>query len=193
MDFQKMYKNVRGWAGAHGIRVGLSLLPAGKAGEFDGLSATMNSEYEPEEVVYYLTHALGSIVRWSLSRPEVQKMFDEMRAAKKGDERNRLEQAIKAYRAFEEESSEFAVWLLAELGHTGVVPSYTNFMRADLQALTEFHRNGRAAVWREFFARWNEDVTAGRKQGLSFRPKPIPPFEPVLIEKQEILQEHGGN
>jgi hypothetical protein len=120
-------------------------------------------------------------------------MFDALRMAKKAKDADpsRLEQAIERYRAFEIESSEFAVWLLADLGCLEVVPSYTNFMRADLEALTEFHRGGQAPVWRDFFARWNEEVAYGRREVLAFRPKPVPPFRPVQFEKQEILQEQG--
>ncbi len=95
------------------------------------------------------------------------------------------------FRAFETESSEFAVWLLAELGHGDVIPSYTNFMRADLEALTEFHRTGKAPVWRDFFARWNEETADGRRLVLPYQAKQVPPFDPVRIEKQEVLQEQG--
>jgi hypothetical protein len=116
-------------------------------------------------------------------------MFDELRDAKKARaDPARLERAIAAYRDFETESSEFAVWLLGELGHAGAVPSYTNFMRADLEALTAFHRTGVAPAWRDFFACWNEDVAAGRRDVEPFRPKPLPPFTAVPIERQEILQ-----
>ena len=161
----------------------------GKAGEFKGISVVMNSSYDVEEQTYYLVHALGSIVRWSLSHQDVQKMFNELRDAKKGDDRGRLERAIDHYRGFEIESSEFAVWLLAELGHAEVAPSYSNFMRADLEALTEFHRTGKAPVWRDFFSRWNEEVVAGHRQLPSFSPKQIPDFRPCETEKQEILQQ----
>ncbi len=166
-----------------------------QAGAFDGVSVTLNSAYGSEELTYYLAHALGSIARWSLSRAAVQGMFDELRAAKadRPPDVMRLERAIDGYRAFEIESSEFAVWLLAELGHGGAVASYTNFMRADLEALTEFHRTGRAPVWRDFYSRWNEEVAAGRRQVPPFHAKPIPPFTPAAIEKQEILQKQAGD
>lgn len=194
MDFEKVYRDIRAWGEAHGIRVHEQSLSPEKAGVFDGLSATMNREYEPEERSYYLIHALGSMVSWSLSRLEVQAMFDELRAAKKGREADpaRLERAIERYRAFEIESSEFAVWLFSELGHKDVEPSYTNFICADLESLTRFHRGGKAPVWRDFFARWNDDVAEGRRQVPPFQPKPVPPFVPVCVEKQEILQEQGG-
>ena len=189
--FQHLYENIGAWAGAHGIRAGERRMAPGKAGEFDGLSVTMNGDYDAEPRSYFLIHALGSIVRWSLSKATVQQMFDELRGAKKNKaaDPNRLERAIVSYRAFETESSEFAVWLLTELGHARAVPSYTNFMRADLEALTEFHRHDRVPVWRDFFARWNEEVEAGRRQVLPFSPKPVPPFTPTPIENQEILQE----
>jgi hypothetical protein len=114
----------------------------------------MNSKYDVEERTYYLVHALASIVRWSLSLPLIQRMFEELRAAKqeKHADPDRLERAIEQYRAFKVEPSEYAVWLLAKLGADEVVPSFTNFMRADLEALTLFHRFGRVPVWRDFFA-----------------------------------------
>ena len=81
------------------------------------------------------------------------------------------------------------MWLLAEQGHTAVLSLYANFMRADLEALTEFHRSGRAPVWHAFFHHWNEEVARGLRKLLPFIPRPIPPFRPLRIENQEILQE----
>jgi hypothetical protein len=190
-NFNTIYQKVRDWAEDHGVHVLERQLPHGKAGEFNGVSITMNGDYEAEEIVYYLVHALGSIIRWSLSRSDIQAMFDELRAAKKEGVPTRLEQAIEPYRAFEIESSEFAVWLLYDLGYSEIVANYTNFMRADLEALTQFHRTGKAPVWRTFFSQWNEDVAAGRRQVPAFQAKPIPIFVPQKIENQEILQEQG--
>ena len=192
LDFDRVYHDVCAWADAHGISVRQQSLQANKAGEFNGVSALMNSEYSAEERTYYLVHALGSMVRWFKSKAEIQAMFNELRDAKKDKtDTVRLERAIEHYRAFEIESSEFAVWLLENLGHAQVVASYTNFMRADLEALTLFHRTGKAPGWREFFTHWNEEVAQGQRQVPPFAPKPIPPFTPVRIEKQEILQEQG--
>jgi hypothetical protein len=190
-SFEKVYRDVRSWAETHEIRVYARRLKPGRAGTFDGLTVTMNSVYPGEERVYYLAHALGSIVRWSLSESETAKLFNELRNSKSADDRARLERAVERYRAFEVESSEFAVWLLAKLEHADVIPSYTNFMRADLEALTEFHRSGRAPVWREFFSCWNQAVAAGHQLVLPFEPKAIPALTPQRIENQEILQEQG--
>ena len=186
-----IYQDVRQWALDHGIRVTERSLDAGKAGEFTGIAVTMNVSYSTVEQAYYLVHSLGSIVRWSLSHDDVQAMFDELRAAKKEKQRVRLESAIERYRAFEIESSEFAVWLLAHVGHKDSVPSYSNFMRADLEALTVFHRTGHAPVWKDFFAQWNQEVAVGYRQVNPFSPKEIPPFEPHSIENQEILQKQA--
>src|SRR5579871_4645271 len=140
-DFGQVYHEVCTWAESRGIHVARQRLPAGKAGEFDGVSARMNAAYPVEECVYYLAHALGSMVRWALSHRAVQALFEELRAAKETRpvDATRLERAIAAYRGFEIESSEFAVWMLEQLGYPGVIPSYTNFLRADLEALTAFH------------------------------------------------------
>lgn len=192
MDFMQILNDVAAWATTHGIDVRRQALQPEQAGTFDGVSVTLNSAYRADEQTYYLTHTLGSIARWSLSRNAVQDLFDELRAAKadRGD-RVRLTRAIDAYRAFERESSEFAVGLLMKLEQGDAVPSYTNFMRADLEALTEFHRRGQAPVWHEFFARWNRDVASGRREVFPFRPKPMPAFAPVEIEKQEIVQKQS--
>jgi hypothetical protein len=190
-NFDQIYESVRNWAEAHSIPVTKSQLPAGKAGEFDGLSIIMNSAFGPEERVYYLTHAIGSIVCWSLDGNSVQEMFDELRHAKEKPESTQadLDLAIDRYRNFETESSRFAVWLLGELGQDSVVARYTNFMRADIESMTEFHRNGRAPVWRVFFARWNDEVAYGKRDIAPFQPRPIPPVRRVRIERQEILQQ----
>jgi hypothetical protein len=62
-------------------------------------------------------------------------------------------------------------------------------MRPDLEALTIFHKTGRAPVWQDFFREWNEEVATGRRQVLPFCPSDIPDFLPRRIERQEILQE----
>jgi len=189
MDFQQALQDVCGWAESHGIAVRQLPLGPGKAGAFDGLSVTLSPGYRAEDLTYYLAHALGSMVLWSSSRGQVQGLFKELRAAKadRGDAA-RLERALEAYGAFEAESSELAVWLLTELGHGDMVPSYTNFMRADLEALTVFHRTGQVPAWRSFFAQWNEEVATGRRIVPLFHPRPIPAFTPVAIENQEIVQ-----
>jgi hypothetical protein len=188
--FGVMLRAVEQWCGSHGISIYEQSLPSEKAGEFDGVSVVMNSDFPAEQRLYYLTHAVGSIVARSLDPERIQQMYDELRDAKEASENQpeRLDRAIARYRDFEIESSGFAVWLLDELGYPDVVSSYTNFMRADLEAMTEFHRTGHAPVWRDFFDRWNSDVEDGRRLVLPFHAKPIPPFKPVRTEKQEILQ-----
>jgi sigma54-dependent transcription regulator len=190
MNFELIYAAIRTWAEVRGISVRQARLGAKKAGEFDGLSATMNSRYGAEERCYYLVHAVGSMVRWSVSFSKISEIFAELRAAKKHSRENsaQLESAIERYRSFEIESSELAVWLLGELGKREAIPAYTNFMRADLEALTQFHREGVSPVWRDFFAQWNDDVRRGHRIVEPLQPKPIPDFTPTLIEKQEILQ-----
>jgi hypothetical protein len=65
--FHRIYHDICIWAKDHGIEVQDDHLPVGQAGEFDGPTATMNSDYDLEERTYYLTHAIGSVVRWSLA------------------------------------------------------------------------------------------------------------------------------
>lgn len=193
MQFDRAFFDVQSAAERCGVRVSQRPLKRDLVGIFDGISVTLNSAYGPQELTFYLAHTLGSIARWSLSRDTVQAMFDELRDAKADrSDTARLKRAIAAYRAFETESSEFAVWLLDDLQHGALVPAYTNFMRADLEAMTEYHRNGTAPVWDDFFARWNEAVAAGLRKVPPFHPKPLHTFTPVRIENQEILQKHAG-
>jgi len=189
-DFEKIVREVKSWCQTRGIAVQEQVLKPEKAGEFTGKKVTMNRDYAAEERLYYFIHAIGSIVLWSTSKKAVQHMFDELRDAKENrqDRPERLERMIERYREFEIESSELAVGLLIELGHLDVIPAYTNFMRADLDSMTEFHRTGRAPVWHDFFKKWNEDVAAGKRVPKPFAHKQIPPFDPLEIEKQEILQ-----
>ena len=120
-------------------------------------------------------------------------MFDELRSAKASKTSNPagLKMAIDRFRGFEIESSQLAVWLLEKLGFPDAVRLYANFMRADLESITQYHRAGKAPVWRTFFARWNEEVRAGLRRVEPFHPQEIPHFTPRTIERQEILQEQG--
>jgi hypothetical protein len=188
--FQQVIEALHRWCQGHDIQFEERSLPSQQAGEFTGPAIVMNRDFPAEDRLYYLVHALGSIVRWSLSRDDVQRMFDELRDAKeqKDAEPERFERAVAAYRAFETESSEFAVWLLREVGHPETIDSYTRFMRADLESMTQFHRTGHAPKWGEFFRQWCADVAAGRRRVEPYQPKPIPPFQPVTTEWQEILQ-----
>ncbi|MDB5391422.1 MAG: hypothetical protein JWM11_7068 [Planctomycetaceae bacterium] len=189
LSFEQVYHRLRKWAETHSIRVADSSLAAGKAGEFDGISITMNSAYDAEERAYYLAHALGSTIGWSLDQTAIQEMFAELRDAKLEKSADRLENAIMGYRAFENDSSAYAVSILNELGVPQLIGSFTNFMRADLEALTEYHRCGQAPVWRDFFSRWNAEVTRGLKKVAPFQAKPVPHFSPLRITLQEILQQ----
>src|SRR5688572_11665576 len=100
-DVDQAYESVSSWAKAHGIAVHEAPLAANKAGVFNGTSVTMNATYSVEERTFYLAHALGSMVRWSLSLPEVQALFRELRTAKKEANPEKLRVAITRYQAFE--------------------------------------------------------------------------------------------
>ncbi len=193
-DFDKLYSVLAAWGARHAIHVDEADLDEDTPGEFDGLSVTMNRGYDPEQRCYYLMHALGSIVQYSLDPPRWKGMFDELRAAKAARPRHaeRIEAAIGDFLTYEEAASDFAVHILIETGHADLIPSYTNFARADLEAMTYFHREGAAPVWPTFFADWNRRVAAGEQPVKPFRPLPIPAFHPVPMREQEIVQEQGS-
>jgi hypothetical protein len=188
--YSQAYEAICAWAHEQGIYVQERRLPPGTAGCFDGVSAMMNSDYEIGERLFYLVHAFGSIVCWSRGQ-EMQEMFDGLRLAKENRQQDpeMLERMIVRYCELEIRSSEYAVWLLNELGFASVVPAYTNFMRADVQSMTQFHRNGIAPVWKTFFEQWNREVENGSRVVQPFEPRRIVDFRPRRIRMQEILQE----
>jgi hypothetical protein len=190
--FDSLIERLGTWAEKVGIRVQSERFGPETAAKFDGLSVTLNPVFLAEDRAYYLAHALGTIVTWSLHVPNCQAVIDDLRDAKAGHGTTPLEEAIARYRAFEERTSEYAVGLLSEIGCPEFVHSYSNFMRADLEAMTEYHRRGTAPVWRDFFAEWNRDVAAGRRAVHPFRTAPVPQFHPARIPLQEVLQKRDG-
>src|SRR4051794_15379293 len=142
-SFDSLYDHLEEWAEAHGIAVRQSKLDPETPGEFDGLTVTINRDFGPKERAFYLAHSIGSIVRWALHAAGCRVLFDELDAAKANrDDTASLDRALERYRGFETVASEYAVWLLAELGRADVIPDYTNFWRADLEAMTIHHRTG---------------------------------------------------
>jgi hypothetical protein len=173
---------------AHGVCVRLRTMEVEKPGEFDGPSITINPQHDRDARCYYLAHSFGSIYQWSTDSGHARKVFEDLRDAKK-DTGPQFEAALEAWRTFEETSSDHAVWTLAEIGHGDAVDAYTIFFRADIEAMTIFHRTGKEPRWPDFFAEWKEKVANGSIQIEPFRPKPIYPFTPIRVEKQEVLQE----
>jgi hypothetical protein len=162
---------------------------------FDGPSITVNAIHDAETRSFYLVHSFGSIVAWTDDLPGVAAMFRELRAAKKTRDADpdRLERALQPFRAFETRASEYSVWVLEQIGHPEAIEPFSVFFRADLEAITIFHRTGRAPVWPEFFAAWKADIATGRRVVEPFTPRPVPAgFRPVRIETQEVEQERDG-
>lgn len=193
-DFAEAVRRLRQRAEEHGVRVKTERLGPDTPGTFDGPSITLNEAYTPDESYYYLAHALGSIVRWSLDPDTWRAMFEELDAAKanRGADAERLERAVERYRAYEDGASEYAVWLLQDLDMGALVPHYTNFGRADVESMAEYHRTGRQPAWHEFFARWNEEVARGERPVRPYTPRPVPPFRPAPMRPQTIQQENDA-
>jgi hypothetical protein len=161
-----------------------------KPGEFDGLTITMNPAHPAEPRSYYLAHAFGSTVQWSLDTPRAKRMFGNLREATARGESDpaALDEAVRHYRRFEETSSEYAVWLLDSIGHHWTVKRYTSFFRADIEAMTLFHRTGHAPRWAEFYSQWTRLAASHEVWIKPFTPRPFPSFTPVAIPTQEVLQ-----
>jgi hypothetical protein len=173
------------------VRVRLKDLDIETPGEFDGPTITINPRHDRPAAAYYLAHAFGSIVQWSTDFECAKKVFDDLRDVKKRRRKSQdaFEDAVLRWRKFEQISSEYAVWTLKESRHSLNIEPYTVFFRADIEAMTIFHRTGKAPEWPEFFGEWKRQVERGLIQPEPFAPRRVPPFTPVKIEKQEVLQE----
>ena len=163
-------------------------------GVFDGLSITTNTAYDLPTRCHNIAHSFGHIVQWCQDYPVQRRLYDDLHAAKanKAADPAALERALRRFRAYEEEASGYAAWLLADSDNADALPAFTNFARADIEAIVAFHRDGIAPIWHDFFDRWNGDVAASRRTLVPFAPKPIPPFAPRWIEPQEVIQEVDG-
>jgi hypothetical protein len=173
---------------AQGVRVELRDMAIEKPGEFDGPTITINPKHDREALCYYLAHSFGSIYQWSTDSGHARMVFEALRDVK-GTKDRVFEEALRAWQTFEQTSSEHAVWTLGRIGHEDAVQPYTVFFRADLEAMTIFHRTGKEPAWPEFFTEWKKRVASGEIRVEPFRPKPVARFRPVRIEKQEVLQE----
>jgi hypothetical protein len=193
-DWATVYERLKARIEACGIRVEARQLGFETTGIFDGLSITTSTSYDLATRCHNIAHSLGHIAQWSLDYEGQQRLYDDLHAAKanKAADPVALEKALLRFRDYEEEASQYATWLLADSGNAEALPAFTNFARADIEAIVGFHRDGIAPIWHDFFDRWNGDVAAGRRTLVPFAPKPIPPFAPRWIEPQEVIQEVDG-
>jgi hypothetical protein len=190
-DVQTLYEALTKRAQLYGITVRQAELKEEVPGEFDGPTITLNQEYDASERAFYLAHSIGSIAEWSLHFERSKDIVRELRKAKEQADSRRLERALDAYLAFEQRTWDFADWLLEQIKQQSFVAAFANFGRADMAAMRVFHATGKAPVWREFFAAWNEAVRTGRQEVPPFLGRAIPEFQAVRIPKQEIVQEDG--
>ena len=186
-----LLNDVRRYVTPFGVRVTLRALDIERPGEFDGPTVTINPRHDRRAAAFYLAHSIGSVVQWSTDFPRAQKVVTDIRAARAQPVENPDEfaRALDAYRRFEEISSEHAVWMLQDAGHANAIGDYTVFFRADIAAMTIFHRTGRAPRWREFYTQWRRRAKAGDVWIKPFEPRPFGWFTPVKIETQEVMQE----
>ncbi len=188
-------RSLRAWAADHGIAVVDVVLGPETPGAFDGPNVTINPVYDPESQAFVLAHSLGSVVVWTLDQARARAAYDDLRAAKRGRDADpdRFETALDAWAAHEEAASEYAVGLLAEVGHDWAARAYTEFARADLEMMLDFHRHGRGLVWREFYPHWRQRLAAGEILARPYTSRPIPPgFRPVRFPRQEVFREEDG-
>lgn len=194
IDWATVYERLKARVEACGVRVLARPLGFETTGVFDGLSITTSTSYDLETRCHNIAHSLGHIAQWSLDYAHQRRLYDDLHAAKanKAADPAALERALLRFREYEEEASQYAVWLLADSGNADALPAFTNFARADIEAIVAFHRDGIAPVWHEFFDQWNREAGGGKRNVAPFDPKLIPPFTPRHIEPQEVIQEVDG-
>ena len=189
-SYEHVFEDLKRFITGYGIDVLGRVMEIDKPGEFDGPTITINPKHDAVAACFYLAHSFGSICQWSTDFGHAKEVFEKLRQAKAtGVTGPRFETALEAWRLFEQTSSDHAVWTLEESGHGHAIEAYTTFFRADIEAMTIFHRTGKEPRWPEFFAEWRADVERGKIRVDPFRPKPVPRFRPVKIEKQEVVQE----
>jgi hypothetical protein len=193
-DWAGVYERLRARIEAAGVAVRAVRMGLETTGVFDGLSITTNTAYGLETRCHNVAHSFGHIAQWSLDFPGFQRLYDDLHAAKahKAADPERLRRALGHFRAYEEEASQYAAWLLHATGNADALPAFTNFARADIEVIVAFHRDGAAPVWHTFFDDWNARLGRGEFHLRGFEPKPIPPFTPVAIPPQEVIQEVDG-
>jgi hypothetical protein len=174
---------------SYGVAVLVTPLGLETTGLFDGLTITTNALYDAETRSYNSAHSLGHIAQWSLDYVRFEKLYKELHAAKAGKAANpeALERALEQFRRYEEEASQYAAWLLADID-AGSLSSFTLFARADIEAIVAFHRHGAAPCWHRFFDDWQRRVERGEITAQPFRHTAIPAFTPVSIPVQEVIR-----
>lgn len=190
IDWNRVFDRLHRRIETYGIRVTLEEMGWETTGTFEGLSVSTNVKYDVETRCHNMAHSLGHIVQWSLDTAKHQDLYQRLYAAKarQADDPQTLEERLQEFREYEEQASEYAVWLLADIDCAEALPTFTNFARADIECIVAFHRAGIAPVWRDFLARWSEGVARGEILLRPFAPRPIPPFTPVSFAEQEIVR-----
>lgn len=186
-----MFDALVAYTRARGIDVRMRPMDVATPAEFDGPTITINDAHDEAARSFYLVHSFGSIVGWATDYDGTRAMFHELRGAKKAKASDpvRLQRAIGAFLRFEQRASEYAVWVVAELGFQSAIAAYTEFFRADADAMTIFHREGKAPPWPEFFAAWKAKAHRGEIKVEAYAPRRVPAFDVPRIEHQEVVQE----
>jgi hypothetical protein len=193
-DWSTIYERLKARIESSGIAVLAQRLGPETTGVFDGSSITTNTDYDLETRCHTIAHAFGHIAQWSLEHDRFRALYDQLYAAKatRHTDPAALERALGRFREYEEEASQYAAWLLLDIGCADALPAFVLFARADIEAIVGFHREGIAPVWRTFLEDFRGRVACGELRLRPFVPKPVPPFVPVRLEPQEVIQEVDG-
>lgn len=190
LNWREIFTRLKERIERSGVRVDAARLGPETTGLFDGLSITTNSDCDRETQSHNLVHSFGHNVQWSLERPRCETLYDALHAAKerRREDPHALERALDQFRAYEEEASGYAAWLLADTGCAAALASFIPFARADIEAIISYHRDGVAPIWSEFYSAWRACAARREIEVVPFPHKPIPPFSPCSIERQEIVR-----
>jgi hypothetical protein len=188
LNWSAIFASVKDRIQRSGVRAEEGRLGPQTTGIFDGLSIVTNCDCDRETQSHNLVHSFGHITQWSVERSRCETLYEKLHTAKELKDADSLERALRDFRAYEEEASGYAAWLLIDTGNAAAVPSFTPFARADIEAIVSYHREGVAPVWNEFFAAWQARAERKEIEIVPFEPRQIPPFTPCPIAPQEIVR-----
>jgi len=190
LDWRTVFARLARRVSRSGVAVRREILGPETTGIFDGTSITMNATCDLETQCHNMGHAFGHIIQWSIAEVKCQQLYDELYRAKDraAEAPTELERALQAFREYEEDASRYAVGLLLEVDCAWAIPAFTNFARADIEAIVSYHHTGTAPIWDEFFAKWRDDVKRGVIHIAPFGPLAIPSFTPIGITPQQVVR-----
>ena len=115
-----LFDDLKRFISARGVEVRLKEMKLETPGVFDGPTITINPKHDQEAASFYLAHSFGSISQWSTTS-NTRRRYSTSCGTQKKPAATPSEKALKAWRLFEQTSSDHAVWVLDQAGHADAI------------------------------------------------------------------------